>query len=109
MRFFAWLFGLGNGPEAQAFVMKVVNVVPLSDGCAAVTGLCEAGAVVAGDTVFFTSLKGEPRSARVGVQVRGSMESGEWKAGPGANISFMLSDVSKECMAAGTMLYGVRR
>ena len=109
MRFFSWLFGLGNGPEAQAFVMKVVSVFPLSDGSAAVTGLCEAGAVVAGDTVFFTSLKGEQRSARVGLQVRGSVENGEFKVGPGANVTFTLSDVGKDDMAAGTMLYGVRR
>jgi len=109
MGFLDKLFGSKNGPEAAAFVMRVEMIFGITGRGAVVTGKVDAGAISSGDTVYFTSSRGERKTCLVDLQLGEKTHPGVKTATAGMNAGLLLRGVEKEELTEGVMIFGAPR
>lgn len=106
MGLFNSLFGSSNGPEAEAFAMKVETVFAITGRGLVVTGRVETGAISKGDTIYFTTAQGQRRSCRADVELDEETRPGVKTASAGMNAGLLLRGVEKNDLAEGTLITG---
>ncbi len=102
------LFGRTNGPEAEAFVMKVEDIFGIPGRGTMVTGRAESGALSSGDTVYFTTAQGREHACRAEVELDHETYPGAKTAAAGMNLGLMLRGVEKEEVHPGLLIRGKR-
>ncbi|OGR44521.1 MAG: hypothetical protein A2X35_00200 [Elusimicrobia bacterium GWA2_61_42] len=106
MGLFDSLFGSSNGPEAEAFSMRVETVFAITGRGLVVTGKVEAGAVSNNDTIYFITAQGKPRSCRADVQLDEETHPGVKTASAGMNAGLLLRGLETTDIAEGALITG---
>ena len=109
MGFLDKLFGSKNGPEAAAFAMRVETVFVIPGRGVVATGKVEAGAITSGDTVYFTSSRGESKTCRAELQLDEETHPGVKTATAGMIAGLLLRGVEKVEVPEGLAIFGTPR